>query len=81
MQQRRNTMKKHLLHHTEAEDATDKKTPTASRHDAYCNDNQTLTETTTKYLLKQCRKMKLQHRTTTYCTKARQLMQQQLNNY
>jgi hypothetical protein len=74
-------MKKHLLHHTKAEDATDKRTPTAPRHDAYYNDNQTLIETTVKHLLKQCKKIKLQHRMTTYCTKARQLMQQQLNKY
>jgi hypothetical protein len=70
-----------LQHHADAEDATDKGTPTAPRHDAYCNDNQTLLKTTAKHLLKQCMKMKLQHRMTAYCTKARQLMQQQLNNY
>jgi hypothetical protein len=60
-----------LQHHANAEDATDKGTPTAPRHDANCNDNQTLTETTAKHLLKQRRKMKLQHRTTTYCTKSK----------
>jgi hypothetical protein len=81
MQQRRNTMKKHLLHHAKAEDTTDKRMPTAPRHDAYCNDKQTLIETTAKPLLKQCKKIKLQHRMTTYYTKARQLMQQQLNKY